>query len=547
MRIPLDPPPYTDLLETLFQNRLTPVIVFLPSRRGCDEAVDSFRSGRLGDLPMDHQDRIEDLVDGFDDEAEFIRQHRQFSLMLKRGVAAHHAGQLPAWKHVVEKAMSAGLLRAVFATSTLAAGIDMPARSVVITASSQRSDEGHRDIKAFELAQMTGRAGRRGRDKVGFAVFIPGPFQDINVIVERLLSPPEPLESSFSANYTMVLNLLQQLSPEAARELVERSFRQFQNLKLVEKLRPRVARAKAVLDADAKDCPAGDRSKTFAAYQTITRELGSARKQVKRLRRFTAETIGFSPEAAELHLNDLERAQRALERYETNAGTFACSTCPQSRTCAPRAAEMTRQWEEYETLAKRLAAIENGLWDRFEDCVEVLRHYDYLTEDWRPTQLGEWAARLRVENTLFVAELLREGYFNVPDGRHLAALCGALAAEDREFPMSDDATREDYLRPLRKARGIAHAIATVQERHDIYCPMYIDYDAARLLWTWADGEHEWEALLERTEAVEGDVVRLILRTSDLLGQLSGLSDTHPELAIRARAAIRLIRRPPVED
>ncbi len=547
MRFPLDPPPFTDLVDTLLQNRLTPVIVFLPSRRGCDEAVDAFRSGRLADLPRDQQDQIADLVNEFDEEADFIRQHRQYHLMQKRGVAAHHAGQLPAWKHVVEKAMSKGLLRAVFATSTLAAGIDMPARSVVITASSQRSDEGHRDIKAFELAQMTGRAGRRGRDKVGFAVFIPGPFQDMHVIVERLLCPPEPLESSFGANYTMVLNLLQQLTPEAARELVERSFRQFQNLKLVEKLRPRVARAKAVLDDDAKYCPAGDRSKTFAAYQAATRELGAIRKQIKRLRKFTAETLDFSAEAAEMHLNDLERTQAALERNERIVGSFACATCSQARSCAPRAAEMTRQWDEYETLARKLAGIENGLWERFEDCVEVLRHYDYLTDDWRPTSLGEWAARLRVENTLFVAELLREGFFDVPDGRHLAALCGALAAEDREFPMADDGTREDYLRPLKKARGIAHAIATVQERHDIYCPMYIDYDAARLLWTWADGEHEWDELLEKTEAVEGDVVRLILRTSDLLGQLSGLSDSHPELAYRARTAIRLIRRPPVED
>ncbi|HNC43518.1 MAG TPA: hypothetical protein PLU80_05105, partial [Acidobacteriota bacterium] len=169
MRIPLDPPKFTDLVQTLVRHALTPAIVFLPSRRACDDAVESFRSIRSVGLSSDQIDQIEAIIDSFGDEAPFLRKHRHYSLVFRKGVAAHHAGHLPAWKHLVEKLMSSGLLRAVFSSSTLAAGIDMPARSVVITASSLRSDDGHRDIKAFQLAQMTGRAGRRGRDKVGFA------------------------------------------------------------------------------------------------------------------------------------------------------------------------------------------------------------------------------------------------------------------------------------------------------------------------------------------------------------------------------------------
>ncbi|OYT73387.1 MAG: hypothetical protein CFK52_02125 [Chloracidobacterium sp. CP2_5A] len=542
MRLPFEPASFPDVLDTLLQYDLTPAIIFLPSRRGCDEAVDSFRRMRLPDLPDDHQRRIAQIVAEYPDEAPYVEQHRQFPLLLRKGVAAHHAGQLPAWKHVVERAMAAGALRAVFATSTLAAGIDMPARSVVITASSQRSDDGHRDIKAFELAQMTGRAGRRGRDRVGFAIFVPGPFQDMRVIAEKLLSPPEPVESAFDANYTMALNLLQQMSPEAARSLIERSFRHFQNRKLADRLRPRLNEIKAILDADAKVCPAGDRARTFAAYRPVWRELSAARKQLRRWQNAKRQLDLDDPDTRA----DYAAAVATAQRLEAEAGSFACFTCPQVTNCAPRAAEMLETSQLYDQLAQRFSEIENGLWDRFKKCVAVLQRYDYLDHEWRPTADGKWAAQLRVDNAVFVGELIRAGIFDVESPRHLAALCGAIAAEDREFPLYDE-TRAEYLRPLKRVRGIAYAIADVQARYENYCAMTIDYDAGRLLWAWADGQCAWESLLAMTEAVEGDVARLLLRTSDMLGQLAGLAASHPKLAEQARAAIYAIRRPPVED
>jgi superfamily II RNA helicase len=542
VRLPFEPASFPDVLDTLLQYDLTPAIIFLPSRRGCDEAVDSFRRTRLPDLPGEQQRRIASIVAEYPDEAIYVERHRQFSLLLRKGIAAHHAGQLPAWKHVVERAMAAGALRAVFATSTLAAGIDMPARSVVITASSLRADDGHRDIKAFELAQMTGRAGRRGRDRVGFAIFVPGPFQDMHVIAEKLLSPPEPVESAFDANYTMVLNLLQKMSPQAARSLIERSFRHFQNRKLADRLRPRLQEVKAILDADAELCPAGDRAQTFADYRPIARELAAARKQLRRWQQAKRQLDLDDPNVR----MDYEAAVATVRRLEAKAAEFPCFTCPQASNCGPRAAEMLEARRRYEHLLARCAEIENGLWERFKKCVAVLQHYGYLDRDWQPTPDGRWAAKLRVDNAVFVGELIRAGIFDVESPRHLAALCGAIAAEDREFALYEQ-TRADYLRPLRQVRSIAYAIADVQARYDNYCAMTIDYDAGQLLWAWADGQCKWENLLEMTEAVEGDVARLLLRTADLLGQLAGLSASHPKLAEQAQAAIYAIRRPPVED
>ncbi|MBI4751971.1 MAG: hypothetical protein HY774_26085 [Acidobacteria bacterium] len=549
MRIPLDPPKFTDLVQTLVRHALTPAIVFLPSRRACDDAVESFRSIRSVGLSSDQIDQIEAIIDSFGDEAPFLRKHRHYSLVFRKGVAAHHAGHLPAWKHLVEKLMSSGLLRAVFSTSTLAAGIDMPARSVVITASSLRGDEGHRDIKAFELAQMTGRAGRRGRDKVGFAVFIPGPFQDIRLIQERLFQPPEPIESSFNANYTMVLNLLQQLSPESARALVERSFLQFQRIEQAQRLRPRLERIQKLVNDDAAQCPAGNRVKTIMRYQELEHTLNRSRKQVKSLRRMVDReqvAAGMDPEWTKSLMEGLEKEETTLRTLLAKRDDLPCGTCSQLKRCPQRAGEIAHNYEELTRLEDRMDSFEHGLWSGFEDCVKILQHFDYIDDNWRPTEQGNWASFLRVDNTLFIAELLRDGFFDTPDARTMAALCGGLAAEDRDFTTSYHQP-EPFLATLRKAVGIAKAIEAIQDQHSFYCPMWIDKEAAKLVWLWGDVTRPWEELLKLTEASEGDIVRLILRTADLLGQLTGLVDSHPHIAARAREATRLIRRPPIEE
>src|SRR5207247_9497081 len=141
------------------------------------------------------------------------------------GVASHHAGHIPAWKLLIEKMMSGGLLNAIFATSTVAAGVDFPARTVVITNADIRGNEGWRPLTASELQQMTGRAGRRGRDNVGFAVLVPGQYQNLKKIAELLKAPADPLESRFRATYISLLNLLDAFgSFDLVREIAERSF-----------------------------------------------------------------------------------------------------------------------------------------------------------------------------------------------------------------------------------------------------------------------------------------------------------------------------------
>lgn len=160
-------------------------------------------------------------------EADFpeISDHKHRKLIVYSGVAAHHAGHIPAWKLLVEKMMSAGLLNAIFATSTVAAGVDFPARTVVISNADARGNDGWRSLSASELQQMTGRAGRRGRDNVGFVVLVPSPFQNARKIADLLSAKPDPLESRFRATYTSLLNLLDAYGNfEQVREIAEKSF-----------------------------------------------------------------------------------------------------------------------------------------------------------------------------------------------------------------------------------------------------------------------------------------------------------------------------------
>ena len=137
-----------------------------------------------------------------------LKTHKHRKIIVSAGVAAHHAGHIPAWKLLVEKMMSAGLLDAIFATSTVAAGVDFPARTVVLSQADARGNDGWRPIQASELQQMTGRAGRRGKDKVGFVVLAPSNFQNPPRIATLLKSPPDALQSQFRATYSSLLNLL---------------------------------------------------------------------------------------------------------------------------------------------------------------------------------------------------------------------------------------------------------------------------------------------------------------------------------------------------
>ncbi|MBD3880798.1 DEAD/DEAH box helicase [Phormidium tenue FACHB-886] len=219
-----DAPSLGYVVSQLQQRDMLPAIYFIFSRRGCDKAV-----AEMGNFSLVNDAEVAALKQQID---AFLARNPEAGRAehiepLYRGVAAHHAGVLPAWKGLIEELFQQGLIKVVFATETLAAGINMPARTTVISSLSKRTDRGHRMLTASEFLQMAGRAGRRGMDKIGYVVTVQTPYENAQDAAHLAVAKADPLVSQFAPSYGMVLNLLQTHTVEEAKDLVERSFGQY--------------------------------------------------------------------------------------------------------------------------------------------------------------------------------------------------------------------------------------------------------------------------------------------------------------------------------
>jgi ATP-dependent RNA helicase HelY len=218
-------PRYGDIIACLRKFDLLPAIFFLKSRMDCDHAV---LSCAYSDKDEDARDRLRDEVNAFIREYPHLEGHRQIEPLVGSLVASHHAGQLPYWKVLIERMMNKGYLEAIFSTSTVAAGVNFPARTVALVQSDRYNGREFADLTATDLHQMIGRAGRRGKDNIGFALILPGLHQDPQLIYELKDSPPEPLLSQIRINFSMTLNLLLSHTPPEVKNLLDLSFATFQ-------------------------------------------------------------------------------------------------------------------------------------------------------------------------------------------------------------------------------------------------------------------------------------------------------------------------------
>jgi ATP-dependent RNA helicase HelY len=277
-------PSRPEVVETLDRAGLLPAIVFVFSRAGCDASVrQCLRSGlRLtepgGRRRIMHavEERTRDLPP---DELSVLG-YGEFADALGRGVAAHHAGMLPVFKEIVEQLFSEGLVKAVFATETLALGINMPARSVVLESLVKWNGEAHVDLSPGEYTQLTGRAGRRGIDVEGHGVVLWTPGLDPRHVAGLASTRTYPLRSSFRPSYNMAVNLVGALGRHSARELLESSFAQFQADRSVVGLARQMRRNEEALDGyrEAMHCHLGD----FTAYAALRRSLKDREAQLAR-------------------------------------------------------------------------------------------------------------------------------------------------------------------------------------------------------------------------------------------------------------------------
>jgi ATP-dependent RNA helicase HelY len=280
-------PSRADVIDRLDREGLLPAIVFIFSRVGCDAAVTQCLSAGVRLTTTEERDAIyayvEEACRHLPEEDLHVLGYHDFLDGLTRGVAAHHAGMLPTFKECVEQLYLRGLCKVVFATETLALGINMPARTVVIEKLSKWNGETHADITPGEYTQLTGRAGRRGLDVEGHGVVLWQPGMYPRELAGLASTRTYPLRSSFRPSYNMAVNLVHQFGRERSRELLEQSFAQFQADKAVVGLARQLRKSEDALAGyrQAATCELGD----FMEYADLRRRIGEAEKGASRARR----------------------------------------------------------------------------------------------------------------------------------------------------------------------------------------------------------------------------------------------------------------------
>ncbi|MFV8246515.1 DEAD/DEAH box helicase [Mycolicibacterium peregrinum] len=292
------PPSRPDVIATLDAAGLLPAITFVFSRAGCDAAVQQCLRAPLRLTTDEERGRISEIVDRrCADLAEsdlIVLDYHQWREGLLRGLAAHHAGMLPVFRHTVEELFTAGLVKAVFATETLALGINMPARTVVLERLVKFNGEQHVPLTPGEYTQLTGRAGRRGIDVEGHAVVLWRP-DDSNAepaeVAGLASTRTFPLRSSFAPSYNMTINLVQQMGPEQAHKLLERSFAQYQADRSVVGLVRGIARGERMMGELAAEL--GGKDAPILDYVRLRAKIGErerAQSRASRLQRRKAAT-----------------------------------------------------------------------------------------------------------------------------------------------------------------------------------------------------------------------------------------------------------------
>ncbi|MDJ0773130.1 MAG: RNA helicase [Mastigocoleus sp. MO_167.B18] len=644
-------PSISYVLSQLKARDMLPAIYFIFSRRGCDKAV-----AEVGDLWLVDAEESQILRRQIDD---FLTRNPEAGRAgqiapLYRGIAAHHAGILPAWKVLVEELFQQGLIKVVFATETLAAGINMPARTTVISTLSKRTDTGHRLLNASEFLQMAGRAGRRGMDERGHVVTLQTPFEGAKEAAYLATSKSDPLVSQFTPSYGMVLNLLQTHSLGEAKELVERSFGQyFANMHLrpqyeyiaemerqlahiheqiamvgddelakYEKLRQRLRVEQKLLKTLQEQAQQTRREEIkmmlgFAVSGTLLSLKG---KYILVSRPITAVLVGKTPGSGrapyliclgqdnrwyvatnadvldlygELPRIDLApdflppahmqaEPGRSIDGNEDSAQV--ASQIPEPDPALHQAPEVKEQMvrleevkeqieahplyqagntgnlykqraravelkEEIEELRSQLEQQSQHHWEEFVNLIEILQQFNCI-ENLVPTNLGQMAAAIRGENELWLGLALQSGKLDDIDPQHLAAIAAALVTEN---PRPDSSVNyrisEEVDQTWSQLQKIRRSVLKVQYRHGVALPVGLEnryINLISIVEQWALGI-EWTELCDNTSLDEGDIVRILRRSLDLLSQIPHVPHISDKLRSNAYRAMQLIDRFPVNE
>lgn len=522
------------IIQNLADNDMLPAIYFTFSRKKCDEQME--KCSGLGLNTRKEQEEIKAFIEEFIAENPHLYGNKHIEYLIQ-GVASHHAGLLPAWKNLVEKLFQKGLIKVVFATETLAAGINMPARSTVISSTSKRTDSGHRMLTANEFLQMSGRAGRRGMDEVGYVTVVGTPFQTPEEVAELVLSDSNPLESKFSPSYSMVLNLLQRFNLEESKELILKSFGYYSSDYRLKPILFQLEQYDKEIEERSFICPNKLSDDKMLEYDKLRFLYVQNRQTYKKIvKQEKSKHRPLSPEVVEFGKRNKEELHKLQQ--------FACDTCKLYKKHSKNLEVLKRIDSKKKKLLKEIEKQKDIYWNKFIAHRAVLKEYGYIQNDY-PTEKGKTTSQIRSENELYLAEIIFSGVLENLTPSQLAGVICALTTEELRIEIPYIPFSEPVRKNLNQIRNIKRKLEKVQSKYDIEAPLYINPYFSSLIELWVEGA-EWETVSEQIEIGEGDIVRAFKRVVDVLRQLTTIDNIPETLVFTAREAIEKIQRPPVD-
>jgi ATP-dependent RNA helicase HelY len=518
-----------DIIEKLNRENLLPAITFIFSRAGCDAAVNQCLNAGLRLTNSEERAEItktalyytqnlaeEDLaVLGFD----------QWLSALERGIAAHHAGLLPSFKEAIEDLFKRGLIKAVFATETLALGINMPARTVVLEKLTKWNGEAHVPITPGEYTQLTGRAGRRGIDIEGNAVVQWSPSVDSATAAGLASTRTYPLRSSFTPTYNMAINLISRFGRERARGSLESSFAQFQADRAVVGLDRQVRRNQTAIDelVDSAQCHLGD----FNQY-------ASMRREVKELEALLSKRGGrktFDNRQRQHLEGEIDQIRKTLRNH-------ACHGCNEREAHARLQERAGRLRRENEGLTNRIENRTHVIAKTFDRICAVLDELGYI-EGEKPLAQGKILAKIYAESDLLLTETIRLGLLDDLNPAELLSVVSCMIYQSRS--QEDLAPKIPHQNVANALGEIAHVwgrLEEIEEKHQVQTQKAPDLGFCYIAYRWANG-NSLNSVLKGSDMSVGDFVRSTKQLIDLMNQIAAASE---KLRPTCREAVKRIDR-----
>ncbi len=573
-----------EVIEELDRRGLLPAITFIFSRAGCEDAVSQLRGAGVQLTDEETALAITKVVERRTGHlSESDRAALRYSAWvagLQAGIAAHHAGMVPLFKETVEELFTAGYLKAVFATETLALGINMPARTVVIEKLSKFTGEHHELLSPGDFTQLTGRAGRRGIDDLGHALVLWTPFTTFDEVVHLARSTSFELRSAFRPTYNMTCHLVSRYTRARAEELVAQSFGQFQTNRSIRELEQRRQRLLADLGRINGDAATSDHAESQQDVAAAVSKLrpgdvidvgdvvavlsSSWRRKEVQLKVIDRDgavhvldpealespprTVGqvrlpdpFNPNSTS-HQHDIVGQLRGTRRRKGKKSKAFAEDDKQADAQDPwKGSAASDARRELRRVEARIAERRDRLNDRFKSVIGILTELGYI-ENWTLTEFGEMLLGTFHELDLAIVESSRAGHL---DGHDPATLAGIVATFVFE-PRRNTETAQPWFPDARSeaaVRGVARCVAEVQRLESAYgLPESRDVDPGLFAAThgWAAGGGLGD-ILDTEELSGGDFVRSMKQVIDVLSQLAVIC-LDVETRRTARRAIELVQR-----